>query len=315
MGTLDPDVARLIASIEAMFPVPPPDVTADQRRAGYRAAFAELLHPPPLAPFEGDVLDRGMETEVGEVPVRTYRPVTAQPGGDVVVLLPGGGWVIGDLETGDPTARALATGMDLTVITVDQRKAPEHPFPAGFDDALGVVQAVSERLQPRWLGVAGDSSGGNLAAGVALACALSGRQCDAQLLIYPALDPAMATPSHRALATGHLLERDVMRYYWASYLGEAPADDARVTPAAAGDDALAGVAPAVVATAEFDPLHDEGRGYAQRLLGLGVPTCHLPGPGLVHGWVDHVELVPAALAARDRAIAVFDALRPPQSRA
>ncbi|MGB7447498.1 MAG: alpha/beta hydrolase [Ornithinimicrobium sp.] len=308
MGVLDPDVNRLIETLARMFPVPPADVTPAERRRSYREVQARLLNPSPAASFDGEIQDDALTTEVGEIPVRVYTPTTSSPARDVVVHFPGGGWVIGDLETGDPAARSIAAQMGATVVCVDYRKAPEHPFPAAFEDSRSVVRAVARLRRPRWLGVSGDSSGANLAAAVALDCAATGHQCDGQLLFYPALDPTMATVSHRRCGRGYLLEHDIMAFYWDSYRAGARSDE-RMAPALASDEMLARVAPVVVATAEFDPLHDEGRDFARRLLGLGVPAAHLPGCGLVHGWVDQTRLVPAAQEALERAIAVFGAMR------
>jgi len=308
MGALDPDVGQFMETLARMFPVPPADVSPTERRLSFRQVHEQLLHPPPPPAFAGDIVDDIVATDDGEVPVRVYSPATSTPTGPTLVFFPGGGWVIGDLETGDATAQSLATQMDLTVIAVDYRKAPEHPFPAAFEDARAAVRAVAQQRRPSWLGVAGDSSGGNLAAAVAIDCAAARHQCDGQLLLYPALDPRMDTDSHRRYARGYLLERELMEFYWTSYRAEAPLDW-HIAPALAPDEMLSEVAPVVVATAELDPLHDEGRDYAGRLLGLGIAATHLPGPGLIHGWVDHTGLVPAADQALRRAVAVFDALR------
>jgi len=308
MSEVDPDVRRLVETLGRMFPVPPAEATPTERRSAFRHVHEQLLHPPPPATLGGDIHDEALETEVGVVPVRVYTPATCPVPEPVLVHFPGGGWVIGDLETGDATGQALASLTGLTVIAVDYRKAPEHPFPAAFEDARAVVRAVAAQRRPSWLGVAGDSSGANLAAAVAIDCASSGHQCDGQLLFYPALDPSMGTSSHDRYAHGYLLEREIMSFYWNSYRGSAE-PDWRMAPALASDEQLTGVAPIVVATAEFDPLHDEGQQYVGRLLGLNVPAAHLTGPGLVHGWVDHTRLVPAADHALQRAVAVFDALR------
>jgi acetyl esterase len=213
--------------------------------------------------------------------------------------------VLGDLDSADPHVRRIATHLNAVVVSIDYRMAPDHPFPAGFDDFVAVHQWVARTWSPEWLGVAGDSAGGNLAAAVAIEAAIQGIQCDAQLLFYPALDPTMSTTSHEQLAAGYLLDRDTMAFYWRAYLASADGPDRRFTPSAASDSDLALVAPAVITTAGFDPLKDEGRAYAQRLRALGVQVTHVHHPDLIHGWLDQADLIPAA---RDACTESLDAL-------
>jgi acetyl esterase len=154
------------------------------------------------------------------------------------------------------------------------------------------------------LGVAGDSSGGNLAAAMANEFP---DVIDAQLLLYPALDPRQDTPSYRAFADGYRLTSTAMSYYWRSYTTPEQSRDPVAAPVF--HDQLSAAPAAVIATAHFDPLHDEGRSYAARLVEAGVPTVYLPYPTLPHGWADMTERVPAAARALRSAASAFAGLR------
>lgn len=256
---------------------------------------------PPLG--VGVVRDDTVDTAEGPVSIRVYDPLDSDEHPDLVIFFHGGGWMTGNLETADRTARALTRGMHARVVSVDYRLAPEYPFPAGFDDGQAVVKAFAA-MPHRWLGVAGDSAGGNLAATVA---AISPQLIDGQLLIYPGLNPAHDHPSHSELAEGCGLTLDAVQYYWKTYRGDAAISDPRLSPASLGD--LSGVPSAVVTTAGYDPLRDEGQEYAARLVTAGVQTTYLPMPHLVHGWIDMNERSPAAQTALNTVIANFAALR------
>ncbi|MCS5715753.1 alpha/beta hydrolase [Herbiconiux sp. CPCC 205716] len=301
---LDPATAALLAEINQQPPSLALDSTPDELRAG----FSELLrhlHPDTPSPFIGSVRADVVGSAQGGVPVRVYDPVGAT-GEDVVVYLHGGGWVLGGLDSAEPAASGLATAMGVRVISVDYRLSPEHPHPAAYDDALAVTRAVAA-TKPRWLGVAGDSAGGNLAAAVGLAAADRQVHVDAQLLFYPALDPSMRAPSHAEFADGFLLTGEAMAYYWDAYRGPSRSAGASFAPLDA--PSVAGSPATVLATAGHDPLRDEGARFAERLADSGVPTVHLRSPSLVHGWVDQMDRVPEAAAAFRRAVGVFDGLR------
>lgn len=303
---IDPALPDLIADMNSIVrvvkPLDPPRLRDDFRNMiGYLRADGEV-------PQVGSVVDEVVECGGAAVGVRIYRASDDGRTGDVVVFFHGGGWMVGDLETGDITARALANGMDATVVAVDYRLAPEHPFPAAFNDCLAVTRAVAAAHSPRWLAVAGDSAGGNLAAAVANAeSSVLGGVVDAQLLWYPALDPNQDLPSYRRFGIGYSLTAEAMRLYWTSYTGNRWASDQRAAPAIA--QGLSGAPPSVICTAGYDVLHDEGERYAAMLVEAGVRTAYLPFPRLTHGWLDLTDRLPAAAAAREAAVAVLASLR------
>ncbi|GIF45561.1 acetyl esterase [Asanoa ferruginea] len=286
--SLDPAAALVIEHLSRNLTVGH-DSEPDQLRKEFAATIAWLREP--AAPATGV---RAEDRTIESVPVRVYTPPGADRP-DVVVYLHGGGWVVGGLDTGDAIARAICDIVDATVVSVDYRLAPEHPFPAALTDCATVVRWAADR-RPRWLGVAGDSAGGNLAAALANEfSALVG----GQLLLYPALDPRQDTASYRTFAEGYHLTSAAMAYYWRAY--------AMPGPVSHGD--LAALPAAVIATAHFDPLHDEGQGYAARLVEAGVPTVYLPSPTLPHGWADMTDRVPAAARALSSAATAFAELR------
>jgi acetyl esterase len=241
---------------------------------------------PPIAEIRDSVL--------GGVPVRIYRPSvsTTVP---TVVYLHGGGFVIGDLDTHDLPVRLLATDLGAVVVSVDYALAPERPFPAGVDDAWAAFRAVAASIEdlggdPQRLVVAGDSAGANLAAVTAIRARDEGVPLAAQLLAYPTVDPGGDYVSRGENAEGFFLTARDMDWFFHHYVGVDPAspearallDDPRIAPLRTPD--LAGVAPAVIATAEYDPLRDEGVAYAAALVAAGVPVWHRTYPGLIHGF-------------------------------
>jgi acetyl esterase len=243
--------------------------------------------------------------------VRVFEP--CQPRGGTVVYLHGGGWVVGDVETHDPLCRRVANVTGARVVSVGYRLAPEHPFPAGLDDAEHVLRWVGEQRADEPVGVAGDSAGASLAAGLALRARDREIPLAAQLLLYPATDPSMASASYAENGNGYFLTRDDMAWFYRQYL---PALD----EAAETQDGLAyaeanlayanvaRVAAAVVATAEFDPLRDDGAAYADRLKNAGVRVEYVPGPGLIHGYAAFLGVVDAADANATEAMATFGRL-------
>jgi acetyl esterase len=235
------------------------------------------------------VYDTSADGPAGPVRVRVYHPRPAQrlPG---VVFIHGGGWVRGSLQTHDIACRALANAAECVVVSVDYRMAPEHKFPAAIDDSFAATRWVAEHaadlgIDASRLAVAGDSAGGQLAAAVALlARASDGPRLACQILIYPVTDHNLDTRSYVSNATGYGLTREAMRFYWQHYLrSDADGDDPRASPLRASD--LSGLPPALVITAEYDPLCDEGRAYADRLRDAGVPVTYSEYAGLTHGFV------------------------------
>jgi acetyl esterase len=235
--------------------------------------------------------------------VRVYRP-SLDPALPGVVYAHGGGWVLADLELHDATCRDLAAGSGAAVVSVDYRKAPEHPFPAAFDDCRAVTEALlagAFGVDGSRVAVAGDSAGGNLAAALALDLrdrpSPTGHHLVHQVLIYPLVDARIGrTPSYARFADGFFLTARDMAYFVDSYARGADPRDPRLSPAAAADPA--GLPPATVVLAEADPLVDEGRAYAERLRAAGVPVELRVYPGQVHPFVALGQIIGDAHEAR-----------------
>ena len=248
-----------------------------------------------------------------------YRPANIPA--PTVVFFHGGGWVAGDLYTHDRLARTLAIELDAVVVSVGYRRPPETRFPGTFEDCLATTRWAARGIaelggDTARLGVAGDSAGGNLAAAVAQACRDGGPRLAAQLLIYPATDLVGAYraevenakfPSRQENAEGYFLTAAAMRFFASHYVPDAKdASDPRASPLRASS--LADLPPAVVCTAEYDPLRDEGEAYAKALQRAGVKVGYFREPGMVHGYFGMGAASPAADAARRRACAEFKAL-------
>ncbi len=281
---LDSEARTLLDQMAAAGGTPVHLLALDEARQRFRQAFAALAGPPvPVAQIEGRIIP----TPDGPLSVRLYQPDLPVPL-PVLVWFHAGGWTLGDLETTDSLCRALASDAGCLVVSVDYRLAPEYPFPAAFDDAEAAVRAVAARAgewggDTKRLAVGGESAGGNLAAVTAIRLrATGGPPLIAQLLVCPVTDyHDPGTPSYTANAEGYFLTRASMKWFWGNYLpvGIAPTDP-RVSPLHAPD--LAGLPPALVVTAEYDPLRDEGEAYAVRLRAAGVPTLLRRYPGTIH---------------------------------
>lgn len=298
---LDPQVVELLARA-ARSPLPayhqvPPAVA----RRLYRDTRAALTPDPPPVESARLVLAPG---PAGPVPLRAYRPQGTGPDAALpaLVYFHGGGWVIGDLDTHDVVCRTLANGARCAVFSVEYRKAPEAPFPAAVEDAIAATSWVAGNaaalgVDAARIAVGGDSAGGNLAAVVALAARdAAGPALAFQLLIYPAVDQRMGHPSIEANGEGYLLTKQNMLYFRSHYLpNEADWLDWRASPLLA--PSLAGLPPAFVLTAGYDPLVDEGRAYAERLAREGVSAEYRCYEGMVHGFITMGRVLDAANAA------------------
>jgi acetyl esterase len=236
-----------------------------------------------------------------EVPVRVYQPDSDEPL-PALVYYHGGGWVIGDLEMHDDTCRVLANEARCIVVSADYRLAPEHPFPHPLDDCWSVLRWAESHLGERgWngstLAVGGTSSGGNLAAAVALRARNEGLALGLQVLLYPALDCTMSTASWRDFGQGYYLTAPQMEWYWRQY---APDPTARLLPevSPSRDSDLRGLAPALVVTAECDLLRDEAEGYARRLRESDVPARLLRFVGQIHGFLSLGASLPEVQEAK-----------------
>lgn len=299
---LDPQLAPLLALIENGTPMHA--LSPAEARASFRTLTVDLRPPGTLAEV-ASVEDVEVAGADGPLAARVFRPHTAGPL-PTVVLLHGGGFVIGDLDTHAGMARAIAAGADAVVVSVDYRLGPEARFPAAAHDAIAAVRDVQGRLAEFGgsdvLAVAGDSAGGNLSA----VAAQNVPGLAAQLLIYPATDVAGEFASREENATGYFLDMPTMAWFIGNYADEsADVLDPLLSPLR-GD--LAGQPPAIVVTAEFDPLRDEGIAYADALEAAGVEVQHHTYPGLIHGFFDMGPWSQACQAAVDDTIARFKPL-------
>ena len=255
--------------------------------AAAREMFAAMRMAPPEPPDLASISDRGIPSPDGhDIPIRTYLPagVTDPP---VCVYLHGGGWVIGSIETHDGPCREIAARSGCAVVSVEYRLAPETKHPGPLEDCVAAVEWVAANgsdlgVDGSRLVVAGDSAGGNLAAAVTLIARERGGPAIAgQVLVYPVTDLSMGTASYVENAEGYFLTADAMRWFIGHYCDGA-VDDPQVSPLRAD---LAGLPPALVITAEYDPLRDEGEAYAKRLEAAGVPTTLRRFDGQIHGFL------------------------------
>lgn len=308
---VDPDVVTLIADAMTVLDNDPA-ATTDQIRT--REARFHSWMRGDVEPELAHIPTR--DAAVAGVRVRWYGD-EPQADTDIVVYLHGGGWLAGDVDSYDPDVRRLAAHLGLPVVAIDYRRTPEHPFPAAIDDCIAVLRELQQGAH-RSLSLAGDSAGGNLALGTAIAVKAE-RILSSMLLLYPVVDPtAFDNLSYKDNGADYLLTAEAMREFWDLYV---PSDEHRRHPSAAPRFAeLEGLPPAVVVSADFDPLRDEDRELAARLIASDVPTTYLPNPGLIHGFQQMVPRIPAATSALKCAytafsIAITNASGPPQTAA
>jgi acetyl esterase len=277
--------------------------------ADARAALLQLAAMQGTPAASVRTADHRIPGPACDIPVRVYTPPGRGPY-PALVYFHGGGWVVGGIETHDGLCRDLATGVPAVVVSVDYRLAPEHRFPAAADDALAATRWVAAHAaelgaDPRRLAVGGDSAGGNLSAVTALrARDERGPALGFQLLVYPVTDGSMDYPSYRENAEGYFLTRTMMEWFWSHYV---PDPAARRHPHASPlrAESLRGLPPALVITAEFDPLRDEGEAYGARLREAGVAVEHTRYDGMVHGFFGMKVLIAQAAAAVDQAAAAL----------
>ena len=274
-----PQVEKLLEAASRS-PLPPyHTLPAFAARRIYRDTRGALTPKPP------DVAQVRLLITPDKVPVRAYRPVVGEAL-PALVFFHGGGWTIGDLDTHDVLCRQLAIGARCAVFSVDYRLGPESPFPAAVEDSVSATNYVLENaralnVDPARVAVGGDSAGGNLAAVVSISMQ---EKIAFQLLIYPATDQRGVHPSHQRNGQGYLLTTESMHYFRASYLPRKEDwTDWRASPLLA--PSLKGVAPALVLTAGFDPLLDEGREYADRLKREGATVEYREYPDMIHGFI------------------------------
>jgi acetyl esterase len=287
---LDPD-ARALIDLMAERGVPPTHtLTPPDARRFYRDRRGFTQPPAPELAEVRDLAAPGPHG--GPIALRLYRPDGTMPAAALPALVyyHGGGWTIGDLDTHDVLCRQLALQAGCAVVAVDYRLGPEHRFPAAVDDCIAVTRWVRDhagelRIDPARIAIGGDSAGGNLAAVTAIALRDAGEPAPRlQLLIYPATDMRAIAPSHRTNGQGYVLTAESIAYYRGHYIPDAASwEDWRASPLLHPD--LSRLPPALVLTAGFDPLRDEGHQYADRLSQSGVPTQVVCFERQIHGFI------------------------------
>lgn len=305
--TLDPQLQLLLKLMAAAGLPRVETLPVAEARAFFRESAGLLAHAPAQM---ARVLDRSIPGVHGEIPLRIYVPRSGKAPHPALVYYHGGGWTVGDLDTHDAVARALARDAECIVVSVDYRMGPEHRFPAAVDDAMSAfawaaVHAAELGGDASRLAVGGDSAGGNLAAVVAQQTLAKGiRGPDFQLLIYPVTDLGAEAESYETFADGFYLTRPLMRWFAANYVG-GPDDrlDPRCSPLRA--ESLAGLPPVFLLTAGYDPLRDEGKAYASRLLEAGVDVEYRNYDSLIHGFISMAGVVREAGRAFGDAVAAL----------
>jgi acetyl esterase len=278
-------------------------------------AVRDMMAMTPRPPGEevAAVEDRTLPLNGESIPVRIYRPSADSKVRPVLVWFHGGGWVIGNLDSADFACRMLTNASGCVVVSVDYRLAPEHKFPAAADDCFAATQWVVEHadelgVDASKVAVGGDSAGGNLAAVVAqLAKEAGGPAISYQALVYPVTNFNFATASYKDNAEGYLLTKASMEWFWGHYLGnEGDGQHVKASPLLCAD--LTGLPPAIVITAEYDPLRDEGEAYADALRKAGVAVESKRYEGQVHGFFANPAIDDGSAAARQVGAALANAL-------
>jgi len=300
--TLDPKVRELLDLAADAPPIGtvPVEMMREEAPSQMAAWFRMGLVSLPVAAVD----DLNIPGPAGDLRVRVYTPGGRGPY-PIVVFFHGGGWVLADLDTHDPMCRALCSGADCVVVSVDYRLAPEHRFPAAPDDALAATRWVAAHAaeiggDPVRIAVAGDSAGGNLAAVTSLRIRdEGGPTLRGQLLIYPGLGyPSPPTPSYIENAEGYGMTRESATWFWDQYLGDrSQATNPLAAPLLAPD--LHGLPPALVITAEYDVLRDEGEQYVERLRAAGVSARLSRYDGVHHRFAELIGILGQAEQARD----------------
>lgn len=303
--SLDPQARHMLDQLAAAGTKPIDTLSVPEARA-FMDSMRALQGPPTPLPA---VRDLGIAGASGTIPARLYRP--REDGTlPLLVYFHGGGWVIGDLEGYDNVCRDLAAKAGCAILSIDYRLAPEHRFPAAADDCFAATawtraNATGLGIDPARIAVGGDSAGGNLAAVVSLMSRdRGGPPVCLQLLIYPVTCGRMDTPSYRDNAEGYLLTHDAMVWFWDHYVPRAAERELPYAAPLRATD-LRGLPPALVLTAEFDPLRDEGEAYAGRLREAGVPTTLRRYDGQIHGFFTMGALIDRARLALDETAATL----------
>lgn len=293
--SLHPQVKALIDQIKQTNAGDTYPVTIQQQRDEYVAEVLSTFKEKSVDSVR-KVLDQQISGPHGEIPIRIYipRPSEKLP---ILVYFHGGGWIVGSIESHDHICRAIANSAQVIVVSVDYRLAPENPFPIGLEDCYTATKWVAQHAttfqgDPSRIAVAGDSSGGNLAAAVALMTRdQNGPELLYQVLIYPITDyHTPGTPSYEEFSTGYLLSRKDMEQYWNYYLSSPEqAKNSYASPLQATD--FRGLPPALVITAEYDPLRDEAEAYAMRLQEAGISVKLKRYQGMIHGFLRNMHFL------------------------
>jgi acetyl esterase len=279
-----------------------------------RAAVDKMSEDSEADPPEvAQVIDGALPGPRGDISYRRYHPLGVSGGVlPTLIYYHGGGFVIGNIETHDSTCRRLAIRSRCQVISIDYRLSPEHPFPAPIDDGIAAFRHIRDEAaafgaDAARLAVGGDSAGGAMAAVVCQAMRDAKEAGPAfQMLIYPATDSSKESASRQACAEGYFLTRGLMDWFWKAYVPEGTdLADLRLSPLLAKD--FTRLPPAFVLTAGYDPLRDEGRAYADRLIDAGVKTTYVNYPGTIHGFFSLTRFLKQGLKANDEAAAVMGA--------
>jgi acetyl esterase/lipase len=302
---LQPDVQMVLEQLAALNLPPLESMPAEQARA----FWDELNSARPPGPDVADIVDGVLTGAAGTLAYRLYRPASQGPH-PVVVYFHGGGWVIGHLDSDDPLCRDLCVRTDALVVSVNYRHAPEHRFPAAVEDGWAAVQWVAEHVEelggiPGELVVCGWSAGAGIATVICrLARETAGPRIVGQGLLTPVVDSDQTRGSYRENADGYGLTAPLMGWFFDQYVDPELREDPRIAPLRASD--LSGLPPAIIVSAEFDPLRDEGAAYADALAAAGTPTEHVLARGHTHLSLTMVDLVVSGAAIRAQ---FADALR------
>ncbi|HET6964055.1 MAG TPA: alpha/beta hydrolase fold domain-containing protein [Acidimicrobiales bacterium] len=297
VNQLQPDVA-MVLDMMAQLALPPMETMEPEQAREFMTATAAVRPPGPDV---GEIVDGVMPTSDGELPYRLYRPEGTGPH-PVIAYFHGGGWVLGNLDSDDPFCRDLCYRTGAVVVSVNYRHAPEARFPAAADDAFAAVQWIAANAIelggiPGQVAVAGWSAGGNIAAVAAqLARDAGGPELVGQVLLTPVVDSDMSRSSYAENGDGYVLTTPLMEWFWDHYADPAERSDPKAAPIR-GE--LAGLPPAVVITAQFDPLRDEGDAYAEALGAAGVPVRHIRARGQTHTSLTMVDVILSGAPVRE----------------
>ena len=294
---IDPQAAAYLARLGELGIRPIEALTPGQLREQTEKSAPALFGPVEEV---ASVIDR----DADGVRVRVYEP-DARDGDSMLLWLHGGGWVACSLDTHDGPCRALANRTGWTVVSVDYRRAPENHFPAALEDAWRATQWVARRA--RQVVVGGDSSGGNLAAAVAVRARDHDLSLSLQVLVNPILDHDFSRPSYTSNAIGKGLTRDAMRWYWEHYLGLAESSNPEASPLRTST--LTGLAPALIVVCGHDPLRDEGIDFATRLRQFGVPVQLTEYDDMIHGFIRMAAVIDRTQELLDECAAAVRRLR------